>query len=119
MSSFKNPNFVERQDAATKAKKAAWEKFRANAADPAVAERQAARMASAADRIAATKARGVEKAEKRAFDAEAAKQAERDAIVQAERALNETANRELALQAQRKAARDIRYAARKARSKRR
>jgi Family of unknown function (DUF6481) len=119
MGSFKNPDFVERQNTATKAKKAALEKFRANATDPAFAERQTARMASAADRTAAKKAREVEKAEKRALDAEVAKQAERDAAVQVGRALAENANRELALQAERKAARDARYAARKARSKRR
>jgi hypothetical protein len=119
MGSFRNPDFVERQNTATKAKKAALEKFHANAADPALAERQAARMADAAGRTAARTARAAEKAEKRTLDAEAAKQAERDAAAQAARALAENAERELASQAERKAARDARYAARKARSKRR
>jgi hypothetical protein len=42
---------------------------------------------------------------------------ERDAAVQVERALTEKANREAALQTERKTARDARCAARKARSK--
>ena len=119
MGSFKDPDFVERQNTATKAKKAALEKFRAHADDPAFAERQTVRMASAADRTAAKKVRETEKAEKRALDAEVARQAERNAAAQVERALAEKANLELALRAERKAARDTRYAARKARSKRR
>lgn len=109
---------MERQDTATKAKKAALEKFRASAADPAFAERLTARMASAANRRAAKNVREIEKAEKKARDAERAQQAERDAAVRAERVAAESANRELALQAERKAARDARYAARKSRSKR-
>jgi hypothetical protein len=64
MGGFKTPDFVERQNAATKAKKAALEKFRAKATDPAFVERQRAPMASAADRTGAKKARAVEKAEK-------------------------------------------------------
>ena len=119
MGGFKHPDFLERQEAAAKARQAALEKFRASAADPAFAERQTARTASAADRTAVRKARAVAKAEKSALDAEAAKQAERDAAEQAGRALAENANRELALRAESKAARDARYAARKARSKRR
>jgi Family of unknown function (DUF6481) len=119
MGSFKNPDFVERQNMATEAKKAALEKFRAKAADPAFAQRQTERMASAAERAAARKAHAVAKSEKQALDAELTKQAERDAAVQAERILADNANRELALQAERKVARDARYAARKARSKRR
>jgi hypothetical protein len=118
MSGFKKPDFVERQETATKARKAALEKFRASAAGPASAERLTARLASAADRRAAKNVREVEKAEKKARDAERAQQAERDAAIQAERAAAESANRELALQAERKAARDARYAARKSRSKR-
>jgi Family of unknown function (DUF6481) len=53
MSGFKKPGFVERQNTAPKAKKAALEKFRANAADPAFAERQTARTVSANTRKAA------------------------------------------------------------------
>ena len=45
-------------------KKAALEKFRQNAADPAFAERQTARIASANTRRAAKNVREIEKAEK-------------------------------------------------------
>ena len=117
MGSFRDSDFVERQDAANRAKKAALEKFRQNAADPTFAERQAARAASAADRATVKKVREAAKAQQRAADAEAAKQAERDAAREAERARAESAERELALNAEQKAARDARYAARKARSK--
>jgi hypothetical protein len=118
MSGFKQPDFRERQEAAAKAKKTALEKFRAKAADPALAERQNARTASAAERNAIKHLRDTEKAEKKARDAERARQAERDAAVQAERAKAETEERERALQVEQKAARDARYAARKSRSKR-
>jgi hypothetical protein len=47
MNSFKKPDFVQRRDAAAHAKKAALEKFHKSAADPAFAERQTARIASA------------------------------------------------------------------------
>jgi hypothetical protein len=119
MSGFKQPDLLERQQAAAKAKKAALEKFRAKAADPALSDRLIARTASAAARKAIKKAREIEKAEKKALEAERAQQAARDAALQAERAKAESADRELALQAEQKAARDARYAARKARSKRR
>jgi Family of unknown function (DUF6481) len=119
MRNFRNPDFIERQNTATKAKKAALEKFCANAADPAFAERRIARMADTANRTAAKKAHEVERVEKKALAAEVARQAERDAAALKERALIESANRDLAKQAEGKAARDARYAARKARSKRR
>ncbi len=119
MSGFKQPDLAERQQAAAKAKKAALEKFRAKAADPALADRLIARTASAADRKALKNLREREKAEKEARDAERAAQAARDAALQAERAKAESAERERALQAEQKAARDARYAARKSRSKRR
>jgi hypothetical protein len=35
MAGFKQPDFIERQEAAAKARKAALERFRAKAADPA------------------------------------------------------------------------------------
>ena len=117
--SFKQPDLLERQQAAAKARKAALEKFRAKAAEPALADRLTARTASAADRKAIKNVRAIEKAEKKARDAERAQQVERDAAIQAERAKAESAQRELALQAEQKAARDARYAARKSRSKRR
>ena len=119
MSGFKQPDFVERQEAAAKARKAALEKFLAKAADPALAERLTARTASAAERRTSKNVRDTEKAEKKVRDAERAQQAERDAAMAAERAKAESAQRELVLQAEQKAARDTRYAARKSRSKRR
>jgi Family of unknown function (DUF6481) len=119
MSGFKKPDFIERQETAAKARKAALDKFRAKAADPALPERLAARTASAAERKVIKNVRETEKADKKARDADRAQQAERDAAIQAERAKTETAQRELALQGERKAARDARYAARKSRSKRR
>lgn len=112
MGSFKDPDFVERRKAAVQARGAALEKFRAVTADPAFAQRQTEREAHAIARAAARKAREAERAER-------AKQAEREAAEQAERALAEKTSRELALEVERKAARDARYAARKARSKRR
>jgi Family of unknown function (DUF6481) len=119
MSGFKQPGLLERQEAAAKAKKAALEKFHAKVADPGLSERLTARTASAAHRKAIKNVREAEKAEKKARDAELARQAERDAAVQAERAKAESAERDRALQAERKAARDARYAARKTRPKRR
>jgi hypothetical protein len=119
MSGFKKPDFVERQEAAAKAKKDALEKFRAKVTDPGLADRLTARTASAADRKALKTARDMEKAEQKAREAERAAHAEREAAQQAERAKAESADREAALEAERKAARDARYAARKSRSKRR
>jgi hypothetical protein len=113
----KELDFVERRNAAANAKKAALEKFRANAADPAAAQRQQERSASAAERAAAKAARELEKAERKAREAELAAQAAREAAAQAKREEAEKADREVALQAEMKLARDARYAARKARSK--
>ena len=118
MAGFKNPNLVERQEAAAKARKAALEKFLAKAADPALAERLTARTAGAAERKAIRTVREAEKAETKARDAERALKAERDAALQAERDKAERAERELALEAKQKADRDARYAARKSKSKR-
>jgi hypothetical protein len=118
MAGFRNPDFAERQEAAAKAKKAALENFRAKAADPTLSERLTARTASAAERKAIKEAREAEKAEQKAREAERAAQAAREAAAAAERAKIESADREVALQAEQKAARDARYAARKTRSKR-
>jgi hypothetical protein len=119
MATFKKPDFMERQEAAAKARKVALEKFRAKAAAPALAERLTARAAHAAERSAIKTTREIERAEKKAREAERAQQAKRDAAIEAERAQAESAERERALQAEQKAARDARYAARKLRSKRR
>jgi uncharacterized protein DUF6481 len=119
MANFKQPDFIERQRAAAKATKVALERFRAMALDPALAERLKERTASAAERGANRNAREIERADKKAREAERVQQAERDAAIEAERVKAEGAQRELALQAEQKTARDARYAARKTRSKRR
>ena len=64
MASFKQPDFIERQEAAAKARKVALEKFRAKAAEPALAERLIARTARAAERSAIKATRKIERAEK-------------------------------------------------------
>ncbi len=126
MAKIKGSSFDDRLSAAAQAKKAELEKFRAKsgANDPAFAERQAerqaisrAREARAAEREAARRAR---------LAREAADKAAREAALQAERAaidaelaeqVTRAAAREAVLQGERKAARDARYAARKARSR--
>jgi hypothetical protein len=119
MSGFKQPDLPERQGAALKAKKAALEKFRAKAADPALVVRLIERMVQAADRKTIKNVRAAEKAETKSREAERKQQAEHEAALQAERARAEGPQRERELNAERKAARDARYAARKLRSKRR
>ena len=51
MAGFKQPDFIEPREAAAKARKLALEKFRAKAADPALAERLTARAARAAEAL--------------------------------------------------------------------
>jgi uncharacterized protein DUF6481 len=119
MANFKQPDFVERRAAAANARRIALEKFRAKAADPALAERLTARAVRGAERRAIKTTREIERAEKEAREAERSQQAERDAAIEAERAEAESGERERALQAKQKAARDARYAARKSRPKRR
>ena len=119
MAGVKQPDFIERQEAAAKARKLALEKFRAKIADPALAKRLTARAAPAAERSAIKTTREIERVEKKTRAAERAQQAERDAAIEADRAKAESAERERASQAEQKAPRDPRYAARKSRSKRR
>src|SRR5437660_135480 len=64
MASFNQPDFIERQEAAAKARKVALEKFRTKAADPALAERLIARAARASERSAIKATREIERAEK-------------------------------------------------------
>ena len=118
MSSFKEPHFLKRREAAAIAKKVALEKFRAKAADPAFADRLTERTARAADRKAIKVAREAGKALTKTRETERAQQAEVEAALQAERVKAESAQRERELEAKRKMARDARYAARKSRSKR-
>jgi len=120
MSGFKGSKFTDRAEAAAAAKQAMLEKFRAKPApdDPAV-------LARAAERKAIADAREVRAAERKlARDAEDARQAAEDEARQAELAAQaaaelqrkaEQAARDEEIKAQRKAERDARYAARKAR----
>jgi hypothetical protein len=113
MSGFKEPSFADRQQAARDARKSILEKFRAKPGpdDPAVMQRQAEREAQAALRNQAKIARDAEKAEKKIREAEAAAEAAAAVVREKE----ELAAKEIALEAERKAARDARYAARKKR----
>jgi hypothetical protein len=115
MSGFKEPSFADRQKAAQEARQNILNKFRAKPGldDPAVMKRQAEREALAAERARARLAREAAKAEQKAREAEAAAQA----AAQLAREKEEAAARELALELERKAARDARYAARKKRKK--
>ncbi len=120
MAAYKENNFNERAKAAAEAKKAMAAKFRAlpRPDDPIVQKRQAellaieqARAARAAEREAARKLEAERVAAEKA--AELAAQA---ALAEEARKLEaEAAARAVALEAERKAARDRRYAARKAR----
>ena len=120
MDNSKKTGFDDRLNAAANAKKAELEKFRARSRvnDPASAERQAARQAVGAARDARSAERD---AARLAGVARAAdEQAARDAAAEAEQAaraaeIARQAADDVVLQAERKAARDARYAARKAR----
>ena len=121
---MKTDDFSERLSTAASAKRAMLERFRSRppADDPAVMEREEARRALIAAREArlaereaarqAEEARLVAEQAAREADAvqQAAEQAHRDATAQAEQV-----EREKALEVERKAARDARYAARKKR----
>ena len=113
MSGFKEPSFADRQKAAQEARQNILNKFRSQPGpdDPAVKQRQAAREASAAERAKAKLARDAAKAEQRKREAEVAAAA----AAQFARDKEEAVAREAALEAERKAARDARYAARKKR----
>lgn len=113
MSGFKEPSLADRQKAAQDARKNILNKFRAAPGpnDPEVIKRQAEREAQAAARAEAKLVRDAAKAEKAAR--EAAEAAE--AAAQLVRAQEEAAAAAIALEAEKKAARDARYAARKKR----
>jgi Family of unknown function (DUF6481) len=115
MSGFKEPSFADRQKAAQQARKDILNKFRAQPGpdDPAVKQRQAEREAQAALRAKAKEARDAEKAERKLREAAAAA----EEATRLAREKEEAAARELELEAERKAARDARYAARKKRKR--
>ena len=115
MSGFKEPGFADRQKAAQQAKKNLLNKFRAQPGpdDPEVAKRRAERHAVVARREQARLERETAKAEeKRRAEEAAAAEAARIA-----REHEEAAAQQAAIEAEQKAKRDARYAARKARGK--
>src|SRR5262245_54865516 len=117
MSGFKEPGFADRQKAALQARQNILNKFRAQpgADDPEVKRRQAEREAIAEARAKAKEAKEAAKAEQARLEAEAAA-AEAARIA---REKEEEAERLAALEAEQKAKRDARYAARKAKGKKR
>ena len=123
---FKDAGFLDRQQAAAKAKQAALEKFRAQPGpgDPEFLEREQARKAviearekRSAEREAARIIREKELAEQRVRDALAAEQAAKEAAERAEQERRDAIEREKVLEGERKADRDARYAARKERQR--
>jgi type II secretory pathway component PulM len=113
MNGFRDDDFGERLSKAAKAKQAALEKFKAKVGqnDPASIERQKARQAiSAAREVRAAERKAAKEAELIRLAAEKAA-----AEAAAAQAAIEEAARKVALEAEQKAARDARYAARKAR----
>ena len=116
-SRFKERSFGERLSAASNAKQAMTAKFmrRPGQDDPAFIERQAAR---AAVSVARDARRAEREANRVADEARIAAERQAQAAMAAEqeaRAAAERAGIDAALEIQRKAARDTRYAARKAR----
>ena len=117
MSGLKDDRFDKRLNTARDAKRAMAAKFlrRPGADDPAFAERQAARAAVSAARSDREAKRAAEN-ERLAAEREAQERAAAaEQKVAAERAASEKAAKDAALEVERKAARDARYAARKAR----
>ena len=113
MKAFRIPTFGERLATATTAKKVTLERFRARPAanDPAVVEQRAARRAAAAAR----ELRAAERLEARRAEEAAELAASELAVREREARQLQEADEQVVLAAQRKTARDIRYAARKAR----
>lgn len=120
MKGFKEKTFTDRLKEAASARQAALERFRARPAadDPAVVKRTEERLTIAAAREARAAEREAAKL------VEAAARAERETVEKAEREARERREavekliRDAAGAAERKAARDARYAARKSRQKR-
>ncbi|MGB6398560.1 MAG: DUF6481 family protein [Bradyrhizobium sp.] len=115
MSGFKEPGFADRQKAAQQAKQNLLNKFRAQPGpdNPAVAARRAEREIAATARAKAKETREAAKA--------AAKRREEQTLAEAAakraREREEEALRQAALEAEQKAKRDARYAARKGKGK--
>ena len=126
MSSYGSPDPKQRQSDAAVARKAMLEKFKAASEDPKLAERQAARaavnearLARMAEREEAKRLRAAEQTAQAARDAERILQEQRDAETAKALIAAEEVERAALLEAEQKAARDVRYAARKAAKKER
>ena len=125
MSRYKDPDLQQRQDNAVAAKKATLEKFRAVSGDHDLAQRQAAtrvavneaRMVRVTEREGAKKLRKAELAEQATRAAELVAQNQREAKKVEARIATEKAERQTLLEVEQKAARDVRYKARKAAKK--
>ena len=124
MPSFKDNDYSERREAADAAKRATLERFQAQRAAPATAERKATRLAAAEGRVSRVRARkAAETAEiERIAVADRIREDEATRIAAeiADRAAVERLTQEneaVARLADQKAARDSRYAARKARQR--
>ena len=113
MAGPKDKSFAERREAAKDAKKALISHFRARPAkdDPAVVEREAQRLSTSKAREERAKAR----AAARKAEAEVAAQRAQEEAERAAAERRAEADRAVSLLAEQKAARDARYAARKAR----
>ena len=123
MSGFKGSTFTDRATASTEAKKALLERFKAKPApdDPEVAKRREERSAIAAAREVRMAERRRQKeieAEQKAVEEAARVQAEQLRLEEEARHAVEQAEREEAAKAERKAIRDAKYAARKAKARR-
>jgi hypothetical protein len=123
---YKEPDQHQRQSAAVAAKKAELEKFRAASEDPAVADVHAtraavnkARLVRIAERETAKVAHEAELAAQAALAAELVLQAQREAERIEALVAAEKTERQALLEVEQKAARDARYAARKAAKKER
>jgi len=126
MSLYREPGVLERQKSANAAKKALLEKFKAKADDPGLAEKVAARAAIAearavrqAEREAQREAERVRRAHEEQVAAQLAAEQKLAAEAEAARLAAVAAEQHIALLAEQKAARDARYAARKADKKKR
>lgn len=117
MSGFKEPGFEERKKAALKARESLLQKFRAQPGpdDPKVARRRAEREAIAANRARLKQERAAAAAEQKRREEEAAA----SEAVRLAREKEEEAARQAQLEAEQKARRDARYAARKTRGRKR
>ena len=119
MSVFKEKSFTDRLDTAAKARQAMLEKFRAQPKlnDPVVQERMAAQVALAKAREERIAQRTAEREAQRLAAEEERKRLEEERIAAEKEARRVEGEQALAMLAEQKAARDARYAARKARKR--